>query len=341
MSRKRTKRIHGDVYDRRGVDMVEKQRRKVNRQHQGFTLAELLIVVAIIAVLVAISIPIFTTQLEKSREATDLANVRSAYAEVMMAAIIGDTNAIYTVDSSAIFQSDGTYQIIVQPLKQKKDGWQMDTTNLNIGGVMASDSVHWHGIPKAGGSCTIRFTNEEVHIYWSRDGSDDTLNNQPTDTPNGTPDNNPTNKPDNSNSSGNGENTGTVNGTDISIKNTVPFVVDKNGVTLTAGTVYSYLGNYYVCIADTSAGANWDSYESVIPNENKWPYVQLVSNPTVLTKDQLDYTDDAVGHFNGIKQGTLYKSSNGTLYIMKCDYDNGNWCKSPEAELGNWQKITQ
>ena len=50
---------------------------------KGFTLAELLIVVAIIAVLVAIAIPIFTAQLEKSREATDLANVRSAYAEMM------------------------------------------------------------------------------------------------------------------------------------------------------------------------------------------------------------------------------------------------------------------
>ena len=31
--------------------------------------------------LVAISIPIFTAQLEKSREATDAANLRSAYAE--------------------------------------------------------------------------------------------------------------------------------------------------------------------------------------------------------------------------------------------------------------------
>lgn len=49
-------------------------------KNKGFTLAELLIVVAIIAVLVAISIPIFTSQLEKSREATDLANLRSAYA---------------------------------------------------------------------------------------------------------------------------------------------------------------------------------------------------------------------------------------------------------------------
>lgn len=58
--------------------------KKINRKNKkGFTLAELLIVVAIIGVLVAVSIPIFTAQLEKSREATDLANVRSAYAELM------------------------------------------------------------------------------------------------------------------------------------------------------------------------------------------------------------------------------------------------------------------
>lgn len=38
-------------------------------------------------VLVAISIPIFTAQLEKSREATDAANLRSAYAEAMAAAL--------------------------------------------------------------------------------------------------------------------------------------------------------------------------------------------------------------------------------------------------------------
>ena len=50
---------------------------------KGFTLAELLIVVAIIAVLTAIAIPVFTAQLEKSREATDLANLRSAYADQM------------------------------------------------------------------------------------------------------------------------------------------------------------------------------------------------------------------------------------------------------------------
>ena len=46
---------------------------------EGFTLAELLIVVAIIGILVAISIPIFSQQLHKARVATDWANVRSYY----------------------------------------------------------------------------------------------------------------------------------------------------------------------------------------------------------------------------------------------------------------------
>ena len=54
---------------------------KISRK--GFTLAELLIVVAIIAVLVAVAIPIFGRQLEKSRDAAYLANVCAAYAEVL------------------------------------------------------------------------------------------------------------------------------------------------------------------------------------------------------------------------------------------------------------------
>ena len=82
--------------------------KKLMKKEEGFTLAELLIVVAIIAVLVAISIPIFTSQLEKSREATDVANIRSAYADVM---------AKYLTDGEA------TVSMEVEA-RQKVAGWQ-------------------------------------------------------------------------------------------------------------------------------------------------------------------------------------------------------------------------
>ena len=51
---------------------------KLNKK--GFTLAELLVVVAIIAILVAVSIPIFTGKLNEARKNTDIANVRAAKA---------------------------------------------------------------------------------------------------------------------------------------------------------------------------------------------------------------------------------------------------------------------
>lgn len=49
---------------------------------KGFTLSELLIVVAIIVVLVSIAIPIFINQLHKAKVATDWANVRGYYVEI-------------------------------------------------------------------------------------------------------------------------------------------------------------------------------------------------------------------------------------------------------------------
>ena len=88
--------------------------KKLNKK--GFTLAELLIVVAIIAVLVAISIPIFSSQLEKAREATDVANIRAAYAEASVKSLEAD-GGVASQTTEAKMQSDGNIdKISVEPI---------------------------------------------------------------------------------------------------------------------------------------------------------------------------------------------------------------------------------
>lgn len=92
------------------------------KNRKGFTLAELLIVVAIIAVLVAISIPIFTGQMEKDREAADAANIRAQYAEVMAQAM-SDAKSV---------NLGGTKRI---SLTQKRSGWQTEQIEKSLAGI--------------------------------------------------------------------------------------------------------------------------------------------------------------------------------------------------------------
>ncbi len=59
------------------------KQKSLNKQKSGFTVAELLVGVAIIGILVAISIPIFTFQRQKAIIAVNKANIRSAKVAAM------------------------------------------------------------------------------------------------------------------------------------------------------------------------------------------------------------------------------------------------------------------
>lgn len=54
------------------------------KKNGGFTLIEMLIVVAIIAILVVVSIPMVSSSLDKAKEAADAANMRAAKAAAMI-----------------------------------------------------------------------------------------------------------------------------------------------------------------------------------------------------------------------------------------------------------------
>ena len=78
------------------------------RNKKGFTLAELLIVIAILGVLVAIAFPIFTTSLEKANAAVADANFRSAKAVAATAKLDKESDA--TAPSGYFFdETTGTF----------------------------------------------------------------------------------------------------------------------------------------------------------------------------------------------------------------------------------------
>jgi len=80
-------------------------------------------------VLTAIAIPVFTTQLERSREATDMSNLRAAYAEAMADYMADGANKTKSATVTA---------------KQAQTGWQNSdngTLWARINGTETSISV--------------------------------------------------------------------------------------------------------------------------------------------------------------------------------------------------------
>lgn len=131
------------------------------KEKKGFTLAELLVVVAIIAVLVAISIPVFSVQLEKAREATDAANIRAAYAEVVTAALTEDRS----MNNIEYDRSTETYSKTFY-IKQKGAEWITDVE-------WPEDIIFESDMVVVGGSVTVSYTvpadssDEYVEVYYT------------------------------------------------------------------------------------------------------------------------------------------------------------------------------
>jgi len=73
------------------LEMLKERKAALEAQgKKGFTLMEMLIVIAIIAILIAIAIPLFTSQLNAAKQATDESNGRALYAQLQADYMLGD-----------------------------------------------------------------------------------------------------------------------------------------------------------------------------------------------------------------------------------------------------------
>lgn len=119
------------------------------KRESGFTLIEMLIVVAIIAILIAIGIPMVNKALEKAREAADSANERAALGAAMVEVlsesklagqpITAEVSAYYVIDSTGTAAASGMGKI--EKDKPSPVTGKLDYGKGTLAGAIEKDNV--------------------------------------------------------------------------------------------------------------------------------------------------------------------------------------------------------
>lgn len=296
----------------------------MKRNTKGFTLGELLIVVAIIAVLVAIALPTFNKQLEQSKEKADIANMRNAYN--LMDAYVSSKSKIdgmlaskYTHENPLYYTLDGNLSIHVP--NAYGQGTSVDGNNKYAFPDNIANNINYYDSSiDYTGKIIICWTstNGNINVSWiDKEGAKDS-----------------TASDDNNNSNESSDGTIKIGGVDFPF-HIIPIDTSYTETTEAyyyhAGHVYQYKNEYYIALGDN----NVDYYTNLFPGSDgaRFLFVKL-TNKTI---DNSYFSNGQIT--KDINRGDVY-TLDGYVYVCKYNLKAGDWRQTPDKDSnGNWQVI--
>ena len=129
--------------------MGEKPKMKKTNKKRGFTIIELVIVIAVIAILAGVLIPTFSSVIEKANKTARLENARNALTAVFEADYSAAEKTIY-------IQADATHYY-------KYTNGSLETTEIEVAANALPDGVtDWTGYVKYVGSASTETASETL-----------------------------------------------------------------------------------------------------------------------------------------------------------------------------------